>query len=157
MFELRSGHWRAVHASSARGVLSFVVRVRRARSPLRVRLSEELGPKEIKTLGERSTDGGVGLGLGVIPGKWVCPNCLGECMRTYCTKRDGRSRARFKNDTFGIPLDLEGLEVIPGLRGIRPKEKEKQSVALATSPAQPITLSLVFVAGFSTQNGGSST
>ena len=78
-------------------------------------------------------------------------------MRTYCTKRDGRSRARFKNDTFGIPLDLEGLEVIPGLRGIRPKEKEKQSVALATSPAQPITLSLVFVAGFSTQNGGSST
>ena len=78
MFELRSGHWRAVHASSARGVLSFVVRVRRARSPLRVRLSEELGPKEIKTLGERSTDGGVGLGLGVIPGKWVCPNCLGS-------------------------------------------------------------------------------
>jgi len=39
---------------------------------------EELGPKEIKVLGERSTDGGVGLGLGVIPGKRVCPNCLGS-------------------------------------------------------------------------------
>ena len=38
VFELRSGHWRAVHASSMREVLSFVVWVQRARSPPRVRL-----------------------------------------------------------------------------------------------------------------------
>jgi hypothetical protein len=121
---------------------------------------EELGPKETKALGERGTSGGVGLGLGVIPGKWICPNCLGKCMCTYCTKKDGRSRTRFKNDTTGIPLDLEGLEgleVAPGLRGIRPKMKKKPFVTPITSPAQSITPSLVSVAGFSTQNGESST
>ena len=121
---------------------------------------EELGPKEIKALGERGTDGGVGLGLGVIPGQWICPNCLGKCMCTYCTKKGGRARSRFKNDAVGIPLDLEGLEGLesaPGLRGVRPKEKKKQIVAPAISPVQSITPSLVSVAGFSTQNGESST
>jgi len=82
------------------------------------------------------------------------PQLLGKCTSTYCTKRDGRSRSRFKNDTFGIPLDLEileGLDVAPGLRWIRPKEKKKQSVTPAISPAQPITPSLDSVGGFSTK------
>ena len=121
---------------------------------------EELGPRETKALGERGTDGGVGLGLGVIPGKWICPNCVGKCMCTYCAKKDGRARSRFKCDTVGIPLDLdglEGLEVAPGLRGIRPKEKKKQFVAPEISLAQSITPSLISVAGLSTQNGESST
>lgn len=121
---------------------------------------EELGPKEIKALGECGTDGGVGLGLGVIPGKWICPNCLGKCMCTYCTKKDGRSRSRFKNDTVGIPLDLErleGLDVAPGLRGIRPRDKKRLFVAPTASPTQSLTPSPVSIAGLSTQNGESST
>ena len=121
---------------------------------------EELGPREIRALGERGTDGGVGLGLGVIPGKWICPHCVGKCMCTYCTKKGGRARSRFKSDTVSIPLDLDGLaglEAAPGLRGIRPKEKKKQFVAPEISLAQSITPSLVSAAGLSTQNGESST
>jgi hypothetical protein len=121
---------------------------------------EELGPKEIKALGERGTDGGVGLGLGIVPGKWICPNCLGKCMCTYCTKKGNRSRSRFKNDTVGVPLNLdrlEGLQVAPGLRGIRPKEKRRQCAAPLTSPTQSITPSVVSVAGFRTRNGECST
>ena len=122
---------------------------------------EELGPMEIKALGGCGTYGGVGTGMGVIPGKWICPHCLGKCMCTYCTRKDGRSRSRFKNDTAGIPLDLEGLEGLegaPGLRGVRPKERKKPSVSPAIpSLAQPITPSLVSVAGLPThQNGESS-
>jgi len=121
---------------------------------------EMLGPKETRALGEPGTDGGVGLGLGVIPGKWICPNCLGKCMCTYCTKKDGRSRSRFKSDTVGIPLNLEGLDALegaPGLRGIRPKEKKKPLVAPAMFPVQSTTPSLVSLAEISTQNGESST
>ncbi len=121
---------------------------------------EELGPRELRALGERGTDGGVGLGLGVTPGKWICPNCVGKCMCTYCTKKGGRARSRFKSDTVGIPLDLdglEGLEAAPGLRGNRPKEKKKQFAAPEISPGQSITPSLVSAAGFSTQNGEPST
>ena len=120
---------------------------------------EELGPKEIKALGGHGVDGGVGLGLGVVPGKWICPNCSGKCMCTYCTKKDGRSRSRFKRDIVGIPLDLEGLEGLegaPGLRGIRPKERKKPPVGSETSVTQSITPNLVSAAGFSTQNGESS-
>ena len=125
---------------------------------------EELGLKEIKALGGRGADGGVGLGLGLVPGKWICPNCLGKCMCTYCTKKDGRSRSRFKNDTIGIPLDLEGLEGLegaPGLRGVRRKEKKKPSVALATSFAQSTPPNQVSVVSTSprtsAQNGESVT
>lgn len=125
---------------------------------------EELGPKEIKALGNRGADGGVGLGLGVVAGKWICPNCLGMCMCTYCTKKDGRSRSRFKNDTAGIPLDLEGLEELegaPGLQEIKRQEKKKPSIAPTPSFAQSTTPSLASIVdtnpGNSTQNGESAT
>ena len=125
---------------------------------------EELGVKEIKALGSHGTDGGVGLGLGVVAGKWICPNCLGMCMCTYCTKKDGRSRSRFKNDTAGIPLDLEGLEELegaPGLGVIKRKEKKQPSVAPAPSFAQSTTPSLASIVntdpGTSTQQGETTT
>jgi hypothetical protein len=132
---------------------------------------EVLGSREVKALGARGTDGGVGLGLGVVPGKWICPNCLRKCMCTYCTNKDGRLRSRFKKDAVGVPLDLEGLEELegaPGLRGTRLRAKKASSGHAPTTPfaaqsqshshSHSLTSSVVSVAaGFPTQHGEFST
>ena len=62
---------------------------------------EELAPKEIKNLGERGKDGGVELGLGVRPGKWVCPNCLGSA-RVPIARRGMVGRGRGSRTALSV-------------------------------------------------------
>jgi len=102
VFELRSGHWGTVHASLVREVLSFVVWVQRARSPPHVRLFwGRVSTKEDQNLGERGKYGGIGLGLGVIPWKWVCPNCLGSA-RVLIARRGMVGRGRGSRTTPSV-------------------------------------------------------
>ncbi|PVF96897.1 hypothetical protein CPB86DRAFT_477591 [Serendipita vermifera] len=48
--------------------------------------------------GNRNSEGriGTGLGMGIIEGTWLCPWCINLCMCTFCQRKRGESRTRFR-------------------------------------------------------------